>query len=402
MFGIHCKPTPDSFRDLIMASAADRRSTKIDLLIGVYRDENGHTPVMSAVKFAAERILNHENSKSYISMTGREEFTGALMDLVLGDELARARAVGMQTVGGAGALRVLCDLVKRSRPDATVWLSDPGYAGHYVIACSAGLRVRRFPYYDSVTGKVNVDGMFASLRAAEKGDVVVVDASCQNPSGLDLGPEAWAELGRICQSRGLIPLVDVAYQGLARGLDADVAGIAALAEAVDNVLVAVSCSKTFGVYRERAGAAILIGPNRHQMGPALQLMAEIGFGSYGVPPDHGAAIVQTILMDDHLRAMWQTELAGMRRRIRKMRHEFANLLSSTFAASNFGHVRAGNGLFAMLPLADSQMQRLRHEHAIYGLDNGRINLTCMRSTQLATLALAIRDVSQTPRYAKRA
>ncbi len=384
---------PDSFSRLIEMCAADRRAQKLDLLVGVYRNESGQTPIMSAVKLAEERLRQIEDSKGYLAVTGRESFSAAIIDLVVGGEL-RTRAAGIQSVGGAGALRLLFDLVKRLHPDSAVWLSDPGYPGHYAIALAAGLRVRRFPYLNTARTAPDEERILGMLSTAKRGDLIVLDGSCHNPTGMDMSHETWLEIAWLCQSRGLIPLVDVAYQGLSRGLEADTAGVAILAGVVDYVLVAVSCSKTFGIYRERAGSAIVIGPSRQQLTGAMQALAEISFGTYGIPPDHGAAIVDMVLRDADLRAVWQAELAEARRRLAGLRTTFTGEIATRLERDDFDHIRKGTGLFSLLPLSQDQMRRLRDEYAIYGLDNGRINLACLTASRIDTLADAIGEVTR--------
>jgi len=375
----------------IAACAADKRPQKIDLLVGVYKDKNGRTPVMKAIRLAEEHLWQQQETKSYLAVTGRDTFSTAILDLVLGSSPARHRAHGLQTVGGSGALRILLELVKRSSPAATVWISDPGYPGHLTAAGGVGLGIRFYPYEVTAAGTLNADVVLATLAAAKKGDVVIIDAGCHNPTGIDLSADAWLAVGEICARQGLVPLVDVAYQGLAHDVVADVAGITMLTSVVHSAFVAVSCSKTFGVYRERAGAAIVIGPTQGAIQGLMQSLVEITFSSYAVPPDHGAALVEAVLGDISLRAIWQEELLSMSQYLRHCRRRFAEAIENG-SALGLEHIRNGHGIFAMLPLSSRQMCELRERFAIHGLQNGRVNLTGVSETQLQAIGAAVRAV----------
>lgn len=388
--GSHAQDS-EAFLELIAACRSDRRVSKIDLLVGVYRDEQGNTPIMAAVKAAEGRLCAVEASKSYLPVAGREPFTTAMIDLVLGRPLAD-RACGFQTIGAAGALRLLLELAKRVRMPTAVWVGDPAYPGHTAIAAGAGLPVKRYRYAASAEGALDEDQVLDALAAASSGDIVILDASCHNPTGIDLSEKGWAGIGRLCQAKGLIPLIDVAYQGLGRSIAQDCVGISILSRFAETVLVAVSCSKTFGVYRDRAGVAIIVGPAREQLQEQIRILAEIGFAMYGVPPDHGAAIVEIVLSDPRLREMWQAELAGMRERIGSVREHLWECIGQRLDARRsaaFAHIRTGKGLFALLPLGAREMHRLRVNYGVYGLDNGRINLACLLPEQLGMLSEAI-------------
>jgi aspartate aminotransferase len=380
---------PDALRRIAGLCAVDPRNSKVDLLVGVYRDSSGQTPVMSAVRLAQTLCGEQEQTKSYISVEGRQSFIEALIKLVLVKNSLIERSSGVQTVGGAGAVRILLDLVKRLQPDTTVWLSNVGYAGHEAIAHAAGVPIKRFQYFDPVARTLDSLRLIRTLSKAKAGDVVILDSSCHNPTGLDLPAETWAELGTLCAKMGVVPLIDVAYQGLGTDLDADVQSIALLSNVIDYALVAVSCSKTFGIYRERAGAAIVIGPGKNQLAPAIGNLANIAYGSYGVPPDHGAAIVDAILRNDELRSSWVGELEHMRRRLRDIRLQFWRALKEQGVCCDLESVRSGNGLFWLLPLNEAQISDLRQQYAVYALDNGRINLACLKESQIYDVSKSI-------------
>lgn len=376
----------------IAACVADKRPEKIDLLVGVYKDKDGQTPVMKAIRLAEERVWRQQATKSYLAVTGRDTFSTAILDLVLGSSPTRHRAYGLQTVGGSGALRILLELVKRSSPAATVWISDPGFAGHLTGASGAGLGIRFYPYEVTAAGTLRADVVLDTLAEAKKGDVVIIDASCHNPTGVDLPAEAWLAVGEICARQGLVPLVDVAYQGLAHDVVADVAGIPMLMSVVDRAFVAVSCSKNFGVYRERAGAAIVIGPTQGAVAGTVQSLVEIAFSSYAVPPDHGAALVEAVLSDASLRAMWQDELQSMNRYLRDCRTNLADIIQHKTGIAALEHIRNGHGIFSLLPLNSQQMRDLRHRFAIHGLENGRVNITGLNASQIEAVAGAVAAV----------
>jgi len=389
MFAERTQERADSLWSAIATCAADARAHKIDLLVGVYKDRRGRTPIMEAIRIAERRLVQDQTTKSYLAVTGRDTFATAILDLVLGTSEARLRACGLQTVGGSGALRVLLELVRVSNPAATVWLSDPGYPGHLAIARGVGLGVRSYPYGVTSAGTLHAEAVLDALAAAKSGDVLVLDASCHNPTGVDPGPDVWLAIGELCRRNGLIPLVDVAYQGLAENVVADVAGVATLTSTVDHALVAVSCSKTFGIYRERAGAAIVIGPTRSAITGVMRSLVEIAFSLYSVPPDHGAALVEAVLSDASLRAIWHNELAAMQEHLRESRRYLADAIERTSGALDVEYIRSGRGIFSLLPLNGHQMRELRERFAIHGLENGRINLTGVSEAQLQVVSRAV-------------
>jgi len=386
--GLHADP-------LVMAlaqCAADKRPDKIDLLVGVYRDEFSATPVMKAVRLAAARVAQHETSKAYLSLTGRESFTAAILDLIVGNSDLRGRTAGIQAVGGSGALKLLFELVRRIDSRATLWLSAPGYSGHSAIALGVGLPVKYYSYVADRQGGVVLERILEALEEAERGSFVVLHAACHNPTGVDLSEDQWTEVGRLCGRKGLIPIFDVAYQGLGSGLKADVSSLVLVSRWVEYMMVAVSCSKTFGVYRERAGAAFLVGPTAVKVESALHSLVEISFASWAVPPDHGAAIVETILSDPQLHSLWEDELDSMRVRLARIREDLSSALAGAVNGDGAEYIRRGRGIFSLLPLGSQQMQQLRGQFAIHGLENGRINVTCMSETEVAAVGTAVRAV----------
>lgn len=393
MFDKIVKTSWGSFEQTINKCATDQRPNKIDLVLGVYRDEFGKTPILSSVRLAEEIIRNTEDTKAYLSLAGREHFITAMRDLVLESVQLRDRAMGLQTVGGAGAIRALFDLTKLISPFATVWLSNPGYSAHETLARAARLAVQKYPYLDNLDKSPDLEKMFSALKHSKNNDIIVLDASCQNPTGVDLSLEEWKCIATLCQKKGLIPLLDLAYYGFAQNARSNTMAIEVLSNALDNVLVAVSCSKMFGIYRERAGVALMIGPKRESIMNAMQKLTGISFATYGVPPDHGAAIVDIILSDSSLRSLWESEVLAMRQRLVSLRLRFATAIEDRMKNFSMDHVASGNGMFCLLPLGEDQMDELSEKFAIYGLKNGRINIACLQSAKIDLIVQSIAEVS---------
>lgn len=380
---------PDPLWGLTAAFRADPRPDKVDLVVGVYRDDSGQTPVMAAVKAAEERLAAASASKAYRGLAGNTDFNAALATLLLGNDAGRlARQHTMQTVGGTGALRLLADFIAVASPGARVWVSDPGYVNHVPIMRAAGLAVNRYRWRAD-GGVLDADAMFADLWAARAGDVVLLHGCCHNPTGIDMGIDAWQTVAERCARQGLIPLVDMAYLGLADGLEQDAAGLRLLVDALDTVLVAASCSKSMGLYCERTGAAMIIGKNRAALQPVGGVLERITRSNYSMPPDHGAAIVAAILGDAALMACWRDELEHMRQRIVGNRRRLDDALASLGAPVALQNLSRHKGMFSMLPLDADAMDRLRADHAIYGTQGGRINIAGLAPEQIDRVAGAL-------------
>lgn len=380
---------PDPLWGLTAAFRADPRPDKVDLVVGVYRDDSGQTPVMAAVKAAEERLAAAGASKAYRGLAGNADFNAALATLLLGNDVGRlARQHTMQTVGGTGALRLLADFIAVASPGARVWVSDPGYVNHVPIMRAAGLAVDRYRWR-AEGGVLDADAMFADLWAARAGDVVLLHGCCHNPTGIDMSMEVWQTVAERCAKQGLIPLVDMAYLGLADGLEQDAAGLRLLVDALDTVLVAASCSKSMGLYCERTGAAMVIGKSRAALQPVGGVLERITRSNYSMPPDHGAAIVAAILGDAALTASWRNELEHMRQRIVGNRRRLDGALASLGAPVALQNLSRHKGMFSMLPLDADAMERLRADHAIYGTQGGRINIAGLAPEQIDRVAGAL-------------
>ena len=368
--------SPDPILGLMAAYRDDPRTQKIDLGVGVYRDEQGHTPILQCVSTAEQRLFKTETTKTYIGPPGTPEFNAAVCALMFGRDhavLKDKRVAGVQTPGGCGALRVAAELVKRARADATVWVSDPTWANHVPLLGSAGIKIKTYPYYDSTTHALDADAMLYALAQIPRGDMLLLHGCCHNPSGVDLKPEHWNVVADIVNERGLLPFIDLAYQGLGDGLDEDAIGVRIMAGACPEVLVASSYSKNFGLYRERVGALQVVSRNAATAGIVQSQLGSVVRSIYSMPPSHGAALVEIILNDEALNAAWIQELAVMRERINGLREVLARRLSEA-TGRDFSFIRDQRGMFSFLGIAPEQVMRLQNECGIYMVDSSRINV----------------------------
>jgi len=365
---------PDPILGLIAAYRDDEREEKIDLGVGVYRDATGSTPVLDCVKAAETLLLQQESTKAYIGPLGNLAFTRCIGDLALGSIHPRINDLAVaQTPGGCGALRVAAELVKRSDEKACIWVSDPTWGNHQPLLGDAGVRLNTYPYYNFQTHSLRFDEMLSTLATVPAGDLVLLHACCHNPSGADLSKEQWQQVAELAEQRGFVPFIDMAYQGFAEGIDEDAFGLRLLCERLPQVLFAQSCSKNFGLYRERVGAVALVC-EQARVSTVNSHFASIARGIYSMPPAHGAAIVATILSDEKLTAQWQSELSDMRQRIEAMRHGFVDKINRLGAAGRFDHIRAQKGMFSFLGITAEQVAALANQHAVYLVSSGRLSL----------------------------
>ncbi|WP_449286378.1 amino acid aminotransferase [Marinobacter sp. PE14] len=387
------QPLPqDPILQLMQTFREDNRTDKVDLGIGVYKDDAGNTPIMAAVHEAERRLLEGETTKSYVGPAGSAGFNSAMAELILGSNspLVRdGRVSVIQTPGGCGALRMAAEFLRLCKPDTTVWVSTPTWANHLPLLGGAGLTIREYPYLNPQTLQVDFGAMLESLEQAAPGDVVLLHGCCHNPSGADLSLDQWQEATSLIQRKGLLPFVDMAYQGLGEGLDADAAGLRHLASAVPEMLIAASCSKNFGLYRERTGALALISETATVNAAATSQLLSVIRSHYSMPPAHGASIVETILGDEHLQSQWQQELNGMCERILHLRHAFADALAPV---GDFDFIARQRGMFSFLGISPEQVGRLQKEHGIYMLDSSRVNVAGLNDRVLPKVAAAIGDV----------
>jgi aspartate/tyrosine/aromatic aminotransferase len=391
MFETLPEPKLDGIIALMQAHAADPRSDKIDLGVGVYRTEDGRTPVLRAVKRAEARMVEEQDTKTYLALAGGAEFLDTMRDLLLGGAVPASRVAAVGTPGGTSAVRQVCELIRRSNPNATVWVSAQTWPNHGPLIAAAGLPARTYRYLDLSTSALDRDGMFADLAQVKRGDVVLLHGCCHNPTGADLSVQDWADMGVLLQRTGAVPFVDMAYQGFGEGLDADAAGLRHLAARLPEVLVAASCSKNFGLYRDRVGLAMAIVDDSARAKVAAAL-AGLSRTAFAFPPDHGGRVVATILGDTALRLDWQTEVEEMRTRVATNRRDLAQALRAATGSDRFGFIAAQQGMFSLLPLDSAQVERLRAEFGIYMLWDGRTNMAGLNKRSVPVLADAIARV----------
>lgn len=371
---------------------ADTRPDKINLGIGVYKDETGKTPVLDTVKKAEHYLLEHETSKNYLSIDGLPDFAAGIQRLLFGDHsdiISQHRACTAQCPGGTGALRTAADFIRKNTPVKRIWVSNPSWPNHKGIFTAAGLEVCEYDYYDAQQHALNFDAMLNSLKQAESGDVVLFHGCCHNPTGIDPTLQQWQQLAALSLEKGWLPLFDFAYQGFAHGLEEDAEGLRIFAASHKEMLIASSCSKNFGLYNERVGACTLLAQDQKTAECAFSQMKSCIRANYSNPPAHGGLIVATILNDDTLCASWQQELTDMRQRIQRMRLLFVNTLKEKGANQDFSFISRQNGMFSFSGLHQQQVLRLREEFAIYAVASGRINVAGMTLENMAPLCEAI-------------
>lgn len=371
------KIPPDPILGLIAAHRNDPNPRKIDLGVGVYKDANGHTPVLKCVKTAERIRTEQEDSKTYLGPPGVAGFNRRIQALIFGADsnaAAAGRVCTVQTPGGTAALRVAADLIRRVRPDARVWLSDPTWANHTALFPAAGLTIEKYAYFDRERSALRFDEMLAALSRRGPGDVVVLHACCHNPCGVDLSADQWRTVVELTAERGFLPLIDIAYQGFGEGLDEDALGVRLMAEAVPELIVASSCSKNFGLYRERCGAISIVGVDAAAAAAAESVIHNVTRGLYSMPPAHGPALVDIILASDELRSLWLKELAEMRERINGLRRLVVERIRAAGIPRDFSFIERQRGMFSFLGIDVDQVERLRDEYAIYMTRATRINI----------------------------
>lgn len=387
-------PKVDPILSLSLAYREDPRSEKVDLGIGVYKNDQGQTPIMSAVKKAHQAQLEDQQTKAYVGLAGNEIFNQSMIDLLLKNTNAYDRVSAIQTPGASGALRMLGDLLKIATPNTTVWLTNPSYVNHQPVMQAAGLNVAFFHYLDEQTYQVDEARMLADLSKAKAGDVVLLHGCCHNPTGADMDFSTWQQLTELVHKNGLIPFIDIAYQGFGEGLEADAKGLRYMAEHVDEMLIAQSCSKNFGLYRERTGSAIVIGQNQQTANNARAKLLNLVRANYTMPPDHGADLVARIMQDSKLKENWQTELSQMQQRLVQMRQALVCRLRDHYHLENFQFIAQHRGMFSVLGFNPQQMQKLRDDFGIYAVNDGRINIAGLQQKDIDYVAHAISSICQ--------
>ncbi|TGN58149.1 aspartate/tyrosine/aromatic aminotransferase [Paracoccus liaowanqingii] len=381
---------PDKILMLIEEFKADTRQGKIDLGVGVYKDPQGVTPVMRAVKAAEHRIWETQTTKAYTGLAGEAEYRSALASMIL-SEVPADRLASVATVGGTGAIRQALELARLANPDVRVFVSDPTWPNHLSIMKFMGLPFTEYRYFDAATRGVDFEGMKADIAQAAKGDIVLLHGCCHNPTGANLTLDQWAEIAAILETSGAIPLVDLAYQGFGDGLDADAEGTRLIAARLPEVLIAASCSKNFGIYRERTGLLMALAENTAARDLAQGSMAYLNRQNYSFPPDHGARIVSTILTDEALRADWAAELEEVRNTMLGLRDQLATDLRDLSGSDRFDFIAHHRGMFSRLGATPEQVATLKTDAAIYMVGDSRLNIAGLNRDTVPILARAIID-----------
>ena len=384
----------DPILGLMEAYAQDPNPRKFDLGVGVYKDAQGLTPIPEAVKIAEARLVESQDTKTYIGGHGNPLFGKVINELVLGAGsklLAEQRAGATQTPGGTGALRLAADFIAQCLPGKGVWLSNPTWPIHETIFAAAGVKASHYPYVGS-DNRLDVEAMLAVLNEVPKGDVVLLHACCHNPTGVDLSHDDWQRVLDVVRSRDLLPLIDFAYQGFGDGLEQDAWSTRLFAAELPELLITSSCSKNFGLYRDRTGALIVCAKSADKLIDIRSQLANIARNLWSTPPDHGAAVVATILADPELKARWADEVEAMRLRIAQLRSGLVEALEPHGLRERFAHIGVQRGMFSYTGLSPEQVKQLREHHSVYMVSSGRANVAGIDATRLALLADAIADV----------
>ena len=386
------KPQPaDKILALMGQFKADPREGKIDLGVGVYKDATGHTPIMRAVKTAEKQLWEAETTKTYTGLAGDPGFNAAMADLVLGATVDAGRISSVATPGGTGAVRQAFELARMAAPQGRVFVSDPTWPNHLSILKHLGMEAVPYRYFDADTRAVDFAGMIADLAAARAGDIVLLHGCCHNPTGANLTLPEWEEVAALLEKTGAVPMIDIAYQGFGDGLDADAAGVRLIANRLPEVLIAASCSKNFGIYRERTGGLIALSdPARQEVTQGT--LAYLNRQNYSFPPDHGARLVTMILADPALRAEWEAELEEVRLGMLTLREGLAAELQRLSGSDRFGFLAQHRGMFSRLGATPEQVERLKTEHGIYMVGDSRLNIAGLNATTVPILAKAVIDV----------
>lgn len=393
---LHTAP-PDPILGLTEAFKKDPHPKKINLSVGVYKDENGETPILATVKEAELRLAATEKSKSYLPIDGAPEYGLLVRQMVFGADhpwTTHGRAATLHTPGGTGGLRVAADFLKQKLSVARIWVSQPTWENHRAVFSSAGLEVGTYAYFDAAANRLDADGLLAGLRQIPPHEAVCLHACCHNPSGIDPTAAQWREIAKVLAERQLVPLVDFAYQGLGDGLREDAAGVMELIARLNELLIVSSFSKNFGLYNERVGALTLVGPTPQATQAALSHAKVCVRTNYSNPPSHGGAIIRTVLSDRQLRAAWEVELQQIRERINRMRTLFAETMKAKGAPRDFSFITQQRGMFSFSGLSSQHVQALREQYGLYIVNSGRINVAGMTTANMGAVCDAIIAVLQ--------
>lgn len=385
----------DPILGLSAAFYADTNPDKVDLGVGVYKTEQGNTPILSCVKQAEAQLHQSQNSKVYTPPAGIPGANQAAAALAFGEQHAvirQQRLATIQTPGGCGALRTAAELIAKANPRASIWVSNPTWGNHVPLLSGAGISLKEYPYYDFARQKIDFDAMLATLSQAGKDDLVLLHACCHNPSGADLTPSQWQQITALAAERGFTPFIDMAYQGFGEGLAEDAYGVRLMAEQLPRLILAMSFSKNLGLYRERTGSLSIVAPSSTIAEASLSQILSITRGLYSMPPAHGSSLLDIIYHNKNLYSLWQQELTDMRTRIGSLRQQLVSALNSTQQHIDFSFIAQQRGMFSFLGLSKAQVTRLKNDYSVYMTDNSRVNIAGVNSANLDYLSRAVGQV----------
>jgi aromatic-amino-acid transaminase len=381
----------DKILELVQKYKEDPRASKIDLGVGVYKNAEGLTPVMRAVKTAEQQLWERETTKSYVGLVGDPQFSDVMIDLVLSDSVARGNVAAAATPGGTGAVRQAFELLKMANPDLRVFVSDPTWPNHLSILKYLDVPVVPYRYFNSETRGVDFAGMMEDLADARSGDVILLHGCCHNPTGANLNISQWQEVVDFLNKSGATPMIDIAYQGFGDGLQEDAAGTRLVASSVPETVIAASCSKNFGIYRERTGLLMVVSQDANAKGLNQSTLAFLNRQNFSFPPDHGARLVTMVLSDPALRADWAAELEDVRLGMLELRTQLASELQRLSGSDRFGFLAQHRGMFSRLGASVEHVEKLRADHAVYMVGDSRMNIAGLNSATVPVLAQAIID-----------
>jgi aspartate aminotransferase len=385
----------DAILGIMTLFRADQDPRKVDLSVGVYQDESGRTPVLECVKRAERDMLAEQHTKTYVAIAGNAGFNRGIEELLYGkghSALDGGRVATVQTPGGSGAVSVAGHLMARARPGTKIYLSDPSWPNHLPLLKLAGLELEQYPYYRYAEHRVDFDAMLEAIEKVSAGDSVLLHGCCHNPSGADLTQEQWRAVTDVCERRGIVPFIDLAYQGLSEGIEEDAYAVRLMTGRLPEVVVVSSCSKNLGLYRERVGTVSIVSRTPQQRDLVLDNLANVARSIYSMPPDHGAAIVERVLHTPVLRALWEEELAAMRTRLNGQRRLFVEQLAARNVPRDFSFIAEERGLFSFLGITKAQVVRLREQYHVYMVESSRINLAGINKGNAAYVADSIATV----------
>ena len=383
---------PDKILDLMQTFKEDTRANKLDLGIGVYKNENGQTPIINAVKKAEKILWEQETTKSYTKLTGDSDFQTVMKELIFSDCVSEDIISTAHTPGGTGAIRQAFELIRLASPNSKIWISNPTWPNHISILKFLNIPYSEYVYFDKKTCELNFDGMMESLKNTKPGDIILLHGCCHNPTGANLNNDQWKELQKFLCDNQLVPLIDLAYQGFGDGLDEDAYGVRLLAKKCKEVILAASCSKNFGIYRERTGILFTISENEKIKNISSNTLAFLNRQNFSFPPDHGGKLVTLILKNEELKSSWIKELNEMRLNMLDIRKSLAEELRKKSQSNRFDFLETHRGMFSLLGATKDQVLSMREKHAIYMIEDSRVNIAGLNKKRLSKLAGAIIDV----------